>query len=311
MPAEQRQRIVFAGITTGGSAVRRVFPQWMELLGESIDLETVDIPAGSPATPYRVLVSRLAADQSVRGAVITAHKRAVHDYAADLLAGTDKAARTFREISVLYRQAGRLHGTVIEPASIATTLVQMGNGNPIITQDADTVVYGAGGTAVSLIACLTDPGWPTRARPRCLHLTDISVDRLQHAHDLAVGGPDKLCVAVHNTSGQASLGELGPLPDRSLIVNATGLGKDRPGSPVMLPAPWPQEARVWDLNYRGQLLMLDDARAAAPERRLTTHDGWLLFINGWAESLARITGRPILADARVMMSDLARQARAA
>ena len=310
MSAHQAQRIVFAGISTSGSVVRRVFPQWMNLLGQTLELQTIDIPADSPASPYRALVSNLAADPSVRGVVVTAHKRAVYDHAVDLLAGTDSRARSLREISVLYRQDDQLHGTVIEPASIVTTLAQMGGGTPVTARDADTVIYGAGGTAISLIACLTDPAWPPSARPRRLHLIDTSASRLQRAHDLAACGPARLPVRVYHSTGQASLRDLGPLPDRSLIINATGLGKDRPGSPIRLPPSWPRRACVWDLNYRGHLLMLDDARAAAAERQLTTHDGWLLFVNGWAESLSAIIGRPISDDERAAMHYLAARVRA-
>ena len=46
----------------------------------------------------------------------------------------------------------------------------------------------------------------------------------------------------------------------SLIVNATGLGKDRPGSPASRQVRFPASSVVWDLNYRGDLRFLDLAR---------------------------------------------------
>lgn len=89
---------------------------------------------------------------------------------------------------MLYRQDGQLRGTTIEPASIATTLAQMGGRTPVTAADADTVIYGAGGTAISLIACLACPGWPASARPPLLHLTDTSAARLRHACNVAAPG---------------------------------------------------------------------------------------------------------------------------
>ena len=91
------------------------------------------------------------------------------------------------------------------------------------------------------------------------------------------------------------------LPPGSLIVNATGLGKDMPGSPVPLPARWPQKAVFWDLNYRGDLPMLADARQAAERRSLRVYDGWTLFIEGWAEALGLIFGRRSTAEDRAIL----------
>jgi shikimate 5-dehydrogenase len=42
----------------------------------------------------------------------------------------------------------------------------------------------------------------------------------------------------------------------SLVVNATGLGKDAPGSPLTDAARFPADAVAWDLNYRGDLVFL-------------------------------------------------------
>src|SRR5262249_51798750 len=43
---------------------------------------------------------------------------------------------------------------------------------------------------------------------------------------------------------------LASLAPYSLVVNATGLGKDRPGSPLANDALWPEHAIAWELNYR-------------------------------------------------------------
>ena len=53
------------------------------------------------------------------------------------------------------------------------------------------------------------------------------------------------------------------LPPRSLVVNATGMGKDRPGSPLRAGAAFPERSAVWELNYRGELEFLRQARAQA------------------------------------------------
>jgi shikimate 5-dehydrogenase len=68
----------------------------------------------------------------------------------------------------------------------------------------------------------------------------------------------------------------------SVVVNATGLGKDRPGSPLTDDARFPTASIAWDFNYRGDLVFLDQARAQAEAATLSVVDGWLYFVHGWS-----------------------------
>ena len=74
----------------------------------------------------------------------------------------------------------------------------------------------------------------------------------------------------------------------SLVINATGLGKDAPGSPLTDAAVFPKNAVVWDLNYRGDLVFLDQARVQEKARGLTVVDGWTYFIHGWTQVIAEV-----------------------
>jgi shikimate 5-dehydrogenase len=78
------------------------------------------------------------------------------------------------------------------------------------------------------------------------------------------------------------------LPPGSMVVNATGLGKDAPGSPLTDRAPWPREGFAWDFNYRGDLRFLDQARAQQEEKHLHVEDGWIYFIHGWTRVIAEV-----------------------
>jgi shikimate 5-dehydrogenase len=78
------------------------------------------------------------------------------------------------------------------------------------------------------------------------------------------------------------------LAPSSIVVNATGLGKDRPGSPITDQAVFPEDGIVWDFNYRGSLEFLDQARAQAPTRKLVIEDGWRYFLHGWSEHIAEV-----------------------
>lgn len=77
------------------------------------------------------------------------------------------------------------------------------------------------------------------------------------------------------------------LPSGSLVVNATGMGKDRPGSPVPDQALLPPESYVWEFNYRGELDFLRQARRQQ-DRKLIIEDGWRYFIHGWTQVIAEV-----------------------
>ena len=74
----------------------------------------------------------------------------------------------------------------------------------------------------------------------------------------------------------------------SLVVNATGLGKDAPGSPLTGAVVFPLDGFAWEFNYRGELVFLEQARAQAKARNLRVEDGWIYFIHGWTRVIAEV-----------------------
>ena len=79
-----------------------------------------------------------------------------------------------------------------------------------------------------------------------------------------------------------------PLPEGSVIVNATGMGKDAPGSPISDRARFPKNGFVWDFNYRGDLDFLRQAGKQKHEQNLWVEDGWIYFIHGWTRAMAEV-----------------------
>jgi shikimate dehydrogenase len=78
------------------------------------------------------------------------------------------------------------------------------------------------------------------------------------------------------------------LPSGSMVINATGMGKDRPGSPVTDAGRFPERGLAWELNYRGELDFLHQARRQRHERRLLVEDGWVYFLHGWSSVIAEV-----------------------
>ena len=64
------------------------------------------------------------------------------------------------------------------------------------------------------------------------------------------------------------------------------MGKDRPGSPLPDDARWPDGVIAWELNYRGELDFLHQARAQG----VRAEDGWPYFLYGWTAVMAEVLG---------------------
>ena len=72
------------------------------------------------------------------------------------------------------------------------------------------------------------------------------------------------------------------------MVNATGMGKDRVGSPVPTHATFPERSVVWEFNYRGPLDFWHQALAQQEARQLRVEDGWRYFVHGWTQAVAEV-----------------------
>ena len=79
----------------------------------------------------------------------------------------------------------------------------------------------------------------------------------------------------------------------SLVANATGLGKDAPGSPITDDGVFPRNGLAWEFNYRGDLLFLRQAYAQETRRELHVEDGWLYFVIGWLAVIGEVFAKTI------------------
>ena len=299
-------RCWFVGVRTQGSSAVAAFPDWLRALGLDGGLETIDLPLDSPAEAYRSLVRRLRDSPEVRGMVVTAHKARLFEEAAAELDELDGMASLCREISVVRRDGDRLAGSAIEPQSVAGALAEIVPPSHWAETGGRLLVLGAGATTTALLVHLYALG-DTDA-PSAVGLVDVRAERAEALRDALERWRPGLDVLT--PTPEEAIAVLRGLPPGSLVVNATGLGKDRPGSPLPSPAPWPRGALVWDLNYRGELEFLEDARRAADELGLRVHDGWGLFVHGWSEALGCLLGRRLTEAELTALGRDARRARA-
>jgi len=264
----------FVGVRTAGSLIHRAIGLWGDLLPTPCEVRGVDVEPGSPRVRYVELLEELrSAPEGVAGAVVSVHKVALFEAGHRLFAELDPIARACEEVNAVRRAGSDLRGYARDPISVGRVVDRIWPRG-----EGEVVCIGAGGTARALIHHLL----AVRAEPVRVVCADRSDAALREAARLA---PRPIVARA----GDGPWDELiAAAPPGSLIVNATGLGKDRPGSPITERARFPAGAVVWELNYRGELNFLDRARAQAAETGLEVHDGWRLFCHGWAAALGAV-----------------------
>lgn len=277
------KKFAFIGVTTKASAVNTLFPAWVKALGVSAQLKTIDLPLSSDSCTYRKVLLDLKADEEVVGALITTHKARIFEPATTVLDELTSHAAQLQEIGLFTRRAdGTLIGDAPDVTAVAQALKH-------ILADASRVscnkamILGAGGAGVALAAALLND----KRKSWDIILTEIDRQRVNKVNRMFAGavasGQIRLVLRC-DPDRTADLIE--EQPEGVLIVNATGMGKDRAGSPARGNVRFPRRAIVWDLNYRGALQFLETARSQVGEQHLNVVDGWYCFVCGWSYVLS-------------------------
>ena len=279
----------FFGVQTGGSSSLKLFPQWAGVLGlGAARLVGGDLPLDAPPARYRDAVQRLKDDPNVAGALVTSHKLNVVHAAGDLFDGFTEEARLCSEVSAIYKRDGKLWGHACDPTNSGLAMDHfLGPGYWQRHPGAAILSLGAGGATVALVVHLLTQA---QDRPRTVRLVDIKTEKLDHLQTIIDQFPGS---GIHfdlirNADAAANDRLMADLPPHSLVINATGMGKDLPGSPLTDAAVFPLGGAVWELNYRGERLFLQQAQRQAADRNLVAEDGWRYFLHGWSSVISYV-----------------------
>jgi shikimate 5-dehydrogenase len=298
--------LLFIGVSTSGSSIMRLWPKWAELLELDAEVKGHDIALGAPGEVYRAMVEDIAAQESVRGALVTTHKVGVFQHAGDLFADLDYYAQACGEVSCISKVNGALIGHAKDPITAGLAIEHMVGRDYWSETSAHALCMGAGGAGVAITLYLLELEQP----PPRIVITDVNSERLDAARRAHEHIDERSEVAYERvTSPRDSDALVARLPARSLVVNATGAGKDIPGSPISPAVPLPHEGIAWDINYRGELEFLAQARAQADERRLRVEDGWRYFLHGWTEVIAEVFKIELTADRFAALAEVAERFR--
>ena len=275
----------FIGVTTGRSSIRTVFPRWADELGlGDVPLVGIDLPPHAPAADYRRAVEFIAADPLSLGALVTTHKIDLYLACRDLFDEVDPLAELMGEVSSLSKRDGRLVAHAKDPISSGLAIDAFLPAGYWARTGAAAFLMGAGGSAIAISWYLSRPERGAD-RPSRIVVSNRGAGRLDTVVRVHTElGTDIEVHTVPTPEPGDNDAVLAGLPAGSLVVNATGLGKDAPGSPLADTARWPADAIAWDLNYRGELVFLDQARAAG----VRLEDGWVYFLHGWTQVIAEV-----------------------
>ncbi|MGC0363471.1 shikimate dehydrogenase [Rhodococcus sp. 27YEA15] len=277
----------FVGVSTGSSSIMRVFPKWAEIL--ELPTRTLighDVAIDSDPQVYRDLVASIHADPNHHGALVTTHKIAVREAAGDLFDELDDLASTFGEISSIAKRGTKLTGAAKDPVTVRLGLEEFLSPTHFADTGAAALILGSGGSG-SALSYQLGVREDAPSEVICLARTQKRLDHQRELHEKAGidNGLYRYVVSAGTDDVDALLTEL---PAHSLVVNATGMGKDRPGSPVGEHGLFPEQAVVWEFNYRGSLEFLQQARAQQEARGLIVEDGWRYFVHGWSQVIADV-----------------------
>ena len=286
-PAATADYMGFVGVTTASSSIMKVFPLWADILGlPTRTLVGHDLPMDADPAQYRAMVEQIRDDPHHRGALVTTHKMNVYAAASDLFDDLDPFAVSCAEISSIAKRGSTLSGRAKDPITVDLALRDFLPADHFARTGAEVVILGAGGSGTAL-------SWALAERddaPALITVTARTQDKLDHLREVhrQHGTPEGLLRYVVTETPEEADALVAAAPAGSVIANATGLGKDRPGSPLTDAVVFPDGAYVWEFNYRGSLEFLHQAEAQEDDRGLHVVDGWRYFIHGWSQVVADV-----------------------
>jgi len=287
-PAE-KPTFYFIGVTTAKSSIMKVFPKWAEYLGlGDVAIKGIDLALHDTIENYREVVAFLKSDPLSLGGLVTTHKLDLFAAARDMFDVIDPLARLMAETSCISKRDGKLICHAKDPISSGLSLDGFLPESHFAKTGAELFSMGAGGSTIALTWHMMQASRGAD-RPSRIVVSNRSQSRLDHIRDIhaQIGADVPVDYVLAPTAADNDTVMAG-LKAGSLMINATGLGKDAPGSPLTWDGRFPESGIVWELNYRGDLVFLDQANAQKEARALQVEDGWTYFIHGWTQVIAEV-----------------------
>jgi len=302
-----RPTLYFIGVTTKSSSIMKVFPKWAEALGlKDTPIQGIDLPLHAPVEEYRKVVEFLKNDPLSMGALVTTHKIDLFNACRDMFDYIDPYAEELSEVSCLSKLDGKFCAHAKDPISSGLSLENFVPENFWKEHGGEVVLLGAGGSSLAMSLYFAQEIWGDNV-PKKVTICNRSTPRLASAQEHLKRVADRInLTCIHCPTPAENDAVIAKLPPYSLVVNATGLGKDAPGSPTTDDVDYPANSLVWEINYRGELIFMDQANAQREAKNLHVEDGWIYFIHGWTQVISQVFQIPIEGEMLEKLSDIAK-----
>lgn len=279
----------FVGVTTNKSSIMKVFPRWMEALGCSeVVIEGIDHKIHDDPEVYRQTVSQIKFDPKSLGALVTTHKIDLLQAARDMFDELHDSARLTGEVSSISKRGDQLWGHAMDPLTSGLSMDSFLGKGYFKRSGGHFLCFGAGGSGKAMALHLINKKDPAD-RPERFIVVNRSQGRLDGMQAMVESlTTDIEFVYIQNADPKINDEIMEPLPSGSVVVNATGMGKDTPGSPVTDAGLFPCNGFVWEINYRGELDFWHQAFAQKKTRNVFVEDGWLYFLHGWTQVITEV-----------------------
>jgi shikimate dehydrogenase len=197
------------------------------------------------------------------------------------------------KVSSISKNGALLAGHAKDPVTAGLSLDALLGKDYFGRTGGHVLCFGAGGSTTAIALHLAQKR--DRAdRPRRVTVVNRSPGRLDCLRKMVAGLDTDIEFEYHcNVLPDINDELMGKLPPASLVINATGMGKDLPDSPITDRGLFPIGGVAWELNYRGELRFLHQALAQRAARQVRVEDGWLYFLHGWTQVIAEVLKVPI------------------
>lgn len=296
----------FIGVTTTRSSIMKIFPHWTKELGRpEVVIEGVDLKLHDDPETYRQAVAQIKHDPNSLGALVTAHKINLYEAAHDLFDYFDPYAKICGEVSSISKLDGRLEGHAKDPVSSGLSLDAVLGKDYFARTGGEVLSFGPGGSTTAIaLHLINKPGDGDRPRRFVVvGRSSRSIDRLRRTLE---GRPTDIQFEFIMNEAPGKNDEImEAMSPASVVINATGMGKDLPGSPITDQGMFPLNGIAWELNYRGDLDFMHQAEKQRGTRSVRVEDGWLYFLYGWTEVISQVYHMPIQGELFERLADLA------
>jgi shikimate 5-dehydrogenase len=300
----------FVGVTTTRSSIMKVFPLWMQVLGcPEVLIEGMDLKIHDTREAYRAATAQIKYDPQSLGGLVTTHKIDLLNASRDLFEFLDPYAQICSEISSISKLEGRLEGHAKDPITAGLSLDAIIGSGYFGRTGAEVLILGAGGSGMATLLHLMEKK-DQSDRPRRVVMVNRSPGRLEHLRAMVERiGTDIQVEYICNMDPLVNDHLMESLADYSLVINATGMGKDTPGSPLTNNGLFPRKGIAWEFNYRGELDFMHQALAQNSSREVRVEDGWLYFVHGWTQVVAQVLHINLTAEVFARLEAAAAQVR--